>query len=194
MTAFVICGGPSLKGFDLAQIRGRGRVIAVNAAGYQAPWADLLVFTDHSFFTAHSRMVASFGGDVWTLSRRSNEQGGIPRAFQAHHARLGAGVHPLPMSANSGQFGLACAISLGASRIVMLGFDLKLAPDGTSHCHPHYGGPHRNAVQPHFVDMLSGWGEQAREAGVFVLNASPDSATNEFLKCRLETLFDEVQG
>lgn len=170
-------------------------MIAINAAGYAVPWADLLLFIDHTFFQAHSHMVRAFDGAVWTLSRKTHaDHPEIPRLMMAGEPLLGAGEHPIRMSANSGQTGLATAISLGAKRVVMLGFDYKLAPDGASHSHPHYGGPNKKAVGDHWLDFIKGWGQQARAAGVFVLNASPDSAIDEFMKCELGTLFDELQG
>ena len=44
-TAFLLGGGPSLKGFNAECLRGR-RVIAINNSWELAPWADVLYFCD----------------------------------------------------------------------------------------------------------------------------------------------------
>src|SRR3972149_821520 len=48
---FIIGGGPSLAGFDFERLRGQGRIIAVNKAYLDAPFADILFFMDGSTTT-----------------------------------------------------------------------------------------------------------------------------------------------
>ena len=45
---FIVGGGPSLKGFDFERLRGE-RVIAINKAFYDVPFADIVFAMDSPF-------------------------------------------------------------------------------------------------------------------------------------------------
>ena len=46
---FLIGGGPSLQGFDFAQLEGKGRIIAVNRSFHYVPFADMMVAMGFAF-------------------------------------------------------------------------------------------------------------------------------------------------
>ena len=58
---FIIGGGPSLKGFDFERLRGE-RVIAINKAFYDVPFADIVFGMDRPFLD--DIMCGKFGGKI----------------------------------------------------------------------------------------------------------------------------------
>ncbi len=48
--AVVVGGGPSLKDFNWQSLRGIGRIIVVNRAMFDVPWADVMLSEDERFF------------------------------------------------------------------------------------------------------------------------------------------------
>lgn len=70
---------------------------------------------------------------------------------------------------------------LGASRILLLGYDMKLGPNGEKHWHADHRGRNPHAAQ------LEGWRNafatmlpDLAKAGVEVLNCTPGSALTCF--------------
>ena len=67
----IVCGGPSVLGQDLEQLRGR-RVIVINSSVHAMPWADILYFADFRWYCEPKNRAAveSFAGRVITTSRK----------------------------------------------------------------------------------------------------------------------------
>lgn len=100
--------------------------------------------------------------------------------------RFPVGQSPIKMGRSSGQTAVSLAVSMGAARVVLLGFDMK-ATAGQTHYHverPLYtpehaaktAGEYATAFLPHWA----GWAAAAAEVGCEVLNATPGSALLEF--------------
>lgn len=62
-TVFILGGGPSLPIERLTELRGKGKVIAINNAGFVAPWADLLFFADTRWWTWNRDRLGEFEGE-----------------------------------------------------------------------------------------------------------------------------------
>lgn len=129
---FVIGGGPSLQGFDFNRLESE-RVIAINRAYLDCPFADLMFFMDKNRFykwvmegkmgDAAKKAFVNFKGlkvfiymnheipDVLYVPRAG--RAGIPTSLQD-------GIHH---GTNSGYGALQIAILLGANPIYLLGFD-----------------------------------------------------------------------
>lgn len=122
---FILGGGPSLRLAPIERLQGK-RVIAVNMALNEAPWAEVLFFGDCLFYTERKHLVDEFAGlAVTTCERLTNHRRLL--AVQRDMAAEGLSrdqtlVH---FNRNSG----ACAINLarhfGVKRIVLLGFDMR---------------------------------------------------------------------
>jgi hypothetical protein len=67
-TVFVLAGGPSLRGFDAAGLRGRGRILAIKESALLVPFADALLFVDADWFVRERALVDRFAGDVVTTA------------------------------------------------------------------------------------------------------------------------------
>lgn len=183
-TAFVLGGGPSLTPDDVNRLEGR-KVVAVNAAYRMAPWSQYLFFSDHNWFLPRAKAVEEFAGTTVTTSRRSVEA--LPKikliARSKGRCFPEQGTTELRAGKSSGGMGVSLAYALGASRIVLLGFDMRLV-DGRSHWHEEYSSRPARNFEPYyrdiFVPAFNGWFEEAKALGVTILNATPGSAIKEF--------------
>lgn len=196
-TVFVIGGGPSLAGFDFSRLAGR-RVIAVNSAGYDAPWADILFFHDNSWFEEERNraLVDGWSGLVMTVSRHAKLAAPerVVRVEIADRQDFPRGHGPIKTGRSGGQTAVSLAVTLGAFRVVMLGFDMK-DDGGVTHYHvdrPLYTKEHAartvGEYAATFLPAWVGWNEAAVKAGCRILNATPGSALAEFPVVDLETL------
>lgn len=119
MLWFLLGPGPSMNR-DLAErVRGN-RVCAVSNAYELAPWADVLVANDIKWWKNHPQ-AHQFAGRKFTANQISGVERAKPNTFGS--------------LSNSGVLGLDVLRNLGATRVVMLGFDMH----GT-----HFFGPYTN--------------------------------------------------
>ena len=98
----------------------------------------------------------------------------------------------LRTGANSGYQAVNLAVHLGARRIVLVGYDMKVGDDGAE----HWFGQHRNRAGrpvPTAASTITRWAKgfesmvpQLSELGIEVLNAGPDSAIDCFERVSLE--------
>lgn len=185
-TAFLVGGGPSLLGFHPEALLGRGRVIVINKSvlpgeGWPGiPWADVMYFCDRSFWAAHGPAVRGFyrGSRIVSLANLPDN----PEVLRlSRKARLGLSSDPRQLchGASSGYQAINLAYLFGASRIVLLGYDLALGAGGKTHLHDGYG--RYTASLAHTLDKVhrpqfESLKAPLAAAGVEVVNASPESA------------------
>ena len=94
------------------------------------------------------------------------------------------------------QFGyqaINLAIQLGAKRVVLLGYDMKLADDGKR----HWFGDHPQQVAAHsqyqtFIDCFKGMADVLSKTQIWIYNCTPDSALTCFIKKDLRDLADDL--
>lgn len=202
-TVFILGGGPSLKGFDASVLRGRGKAIAVNDAGLiLAPWADCLYFADKQWHDGDLRKGGSWQGNWRDLDLYTGPDDG-PRLIVTRADELELGdqrdirhmifERRVPLSTDparlAGRSGGANAMNLalhfGASRIVLLGFDMR--PSGN--WHDRHGQPQKASRYPEaFVPEQYQMAPVFERLGVQVLNATPGSALGCYPMVDLEKL------
>lgn len=172
-TCYILACGPSLRGFDASVLRGR-RVIAVNDSILLAPWADVLYACDARWWQTRAAVIAGYGGLRVTLE---NQIPGVLRLRNAGVDGLETEPDGLRHGHNSGYQAIGLAYHMGATRIVLLGYDMHTG-----------GGLHWNdrperqtaagfsrtlALMMPVFDTLAA---PLAVAGVDVLNATPGSA------------------
>lgn len=191
--AFILGGGPSLKGFDVERLRGRGKVIGVNNAGIDlAPWCDVLFWADSRWLDwNHDRLHLHTG--TWKVSRkRPHLPLGCDVKFMTFRPRR---LSHWPDSLGGwcgGSSAINLAYLLGARVIVLLGFDMRDLPpdqwrDGNwhdKHKLPPLEGQRRNK----FIPVLEGFAPDLEQAGVLVLNTNERSALRCFPFADIEGL------
>lgn len=189
----LVAGGPSLTAPDVAHCRGRARVLAVNDAWRLAPWADLLYAADGAWWRAH-RGVPGFAGQRVTQNHGSDDvkaarEFGIPMVNVAIKAGLSDTPGLLHSGHNSGHQALDLAVQLGASRILLLGYDMQPRADGVR----HWFGEHPAGLNRTDPNTFALWrvafaqaAEDCRRRGVEVINCSRVTALDCFPRLPIE--------
>jgi hypothetical protein len=192
-TVFILGGGPSLRGFDAEILRGE-KVMVLNSSYLLAPWADVLFFVDTLWSEDHLDVVKNWKGMAVTTALGAKRI--LPskiRRVQIHQDRdFLLNPNWVRVGRSSGHTGISLAISMGATTVVLLGYDMKFI-DGRSHHHDHYFNRDPKTFSTNFLPAFEGWNEDARKVGVRVLNASPDSALEEFKKVDFEEFMTEYR-
>lgn len=148
----VIATGQSLTDEQVEQVRNIP-CVAVSNAYQKAPWAMALVSADRKWWEQYK---PDFPGLKYSLAN-------VPDVEQ---------VKDLLMGSNSGLLGMEIAVRLGATSIIMLGFDLH----GT-----HYFGPHPNPLRNTTAARFEAFKKQiASFRKVPVYNCTPGSALTCF--------------
>lgn len=190
-TVFLLAGGPSLIGFDVERLRGR-RVVAINSSAALCPWADVLYFQDHSWFLAHRREVEAWAGICVTASRHTKVE--IPdkvrRISLINRPGFSKRERDLRFGRSSGHTAIVLAIAMGARRIVLLGYDMRLV-DGRSHFHDDHREESLKLYRDDFLIYFKGWDRDAMALGVDVVNCTPGSALTEFRTAELDDILSE---
>lgn len=184
---FIIGGGPSLRGFDFAQLKGE-KIIVINRAFEVCPFADIMFSMDNRFYNwlirgqlpgSLEKFMVFKGLKIWLeVSNNSYHHGvyyvvGLPTDGFPHS--LKAGIYH---GNHSGYGALQLALVLGADPIYLLGYDMKHQGKAT---HFHSGYPSRQGAHT-LLSFKSGLDRMAvfiRRAKRNVINLNPDSA----LKC-----------
>lgn len=199
-TVFCLASGPSLTPSIADRLRGR-RVIAVNSSCMLAPWADVLYFTDSGWYEPRREIVANWAGLVISMSRTAKRElpDKVRRVQGIGDPTVPPGMSfPLPGSPfirqgrSSGHTAVALAIALGARRVVLLGYDMRVV-DGREHCHGEYTGPRDlDQYAREFVPAFNGWNADALRTGSEIVNATPLSAIQEFPFVNLDEILDST--
>lgn len=177
-TFVLLGGGPSLTVEDVAYVRDKARVIAINDAYKLAPWAFALYAADRKWIDWHHG-VPSFTG--LKCSIESHDTTTRPDwTVLRNTGYLGLETEPkaLRTGFNSGYQAINLAVHFGATRIVLLGFDLKTGPQGS-----HWFGEHPDGKVSPYAQFLAAFEsivQPLADAGVEVINCTPGSALQCF--------------
>jgi hypothetical protein len=176
-TVVVAASGPSLTREDLEYVKARARVIVINATFQLAPWADVLYAADFPFWEAYlTKIRATFRGELWSVSEMARDK------FGTYWIRHGsdAGFNPEPDTinggGNSGYQGIHLAATFGATRILLLGFDMQLT-GGREHWHgKHVAGLPNGRGFPHWMKALDILYQDLKGLGVEMVNCTRKTA------------------
>lgn len=181
MIAVCIACGPSLTSGDADACRGHFS-IAINSSVDLAPWADVLLGGDLKWWKWRHGMPSFYGEKVSCHKRavaaypdvRHLEPTGV-RGFEWEPGKVRTGL-------NSGYVAIQLAAQRGATRIVLLGYDMRASDTGEHHWHaPHPDGSHPgfDRCLPLFDDLV----EPLASRGIEIVNCSPKTALRAF-PCR----------
>jgi hypothetical protein len=128
-TIVCVASGPSLTPEDVAYCQGRARVVAVKDTIQLAPWADVLYGSGAdggSWWTRNGPRLVSLVSRRYTLDQQAAAWATVLRYTGIDG--LERDPSALRTGKTSGYAAINLAVHLGASRIVLLGFDLQEGP------------------------------------------------------------------
>lgn len=190
-TVACLATGPSLNRDDCEYVRGKCRVIAVNDAHRLAPWADVLYSSDRLWWP-HYKGVPTFAGmkyGVGSGQRKSNQIRQCPDVrVLRNDGYSGISTDPtaLRTGRNSGYSAVNLAVLFGASRILLLGYNMGY-PGGKAHFfgnHPT-GLPQHEYLYPSFRKSFDTMVQPLKELGVEVINCTEHTSLTTFPCARL---------
>jgi hypothetical protein len=180
-TCFILGGGPSLVKIDVSRLQDK-RVIAVNAAYRLAPWADVCWFGDGRFHDWNMVELMGFKGLKFTCADRQKWSPGIIQIQRSGRKMFGIDISDKCVAWNrsSGASAINLAVNLGAKRIVLLGYDMKLV-DGKHNWHNyHQAVAPKDVYVNRFLEAFPHIKRALDDLGIECYNVSEDSALTDF--------------
>ena len=194
---YIIGGGPSLKNFNWNLLFEKN-VIGCNAAFYiGVDLIPIMIFGDGAFLRQHRSGLDNYsknGGLVITNSHIVNRFDPPEYLKQMKKANRGLIKDGLGWNANTGASAINLALLFGANPIYLLGYDMKLSPEGEKNFHNAYNDTPNTKAYDRF---LRGMAEVARDLpqlfpGHQVINLEDDtSALKVFQKESLKEHFSK---
>ena len=186
----VVASGPSAKSAPIGALQGKARAIAVNESWRLCPWADVLYGCDAKWWRWRGGVPEFLGMKVSQDAEACHAYPGIRKVdivntnsneIVLEPGRIGSG-------GNSGFQALNLAVQFGATRILLIGFDMRV--DLGEHWHPrHYpplSNPHPNDNLPRWRWALDGAAGALTTLGVKVFNCSAVSSLRAYPKMTIE--------
>lgn len=164
----VLATGPSMSQSVADAVRGRCSVVAVSDAYKLAPWADVLVSADKAWWD-HNPEALRFPGRKYGAMPEFNAVPGVERF------RVSGGT-------NSGLLGLMVAVHLGATKVLLCGFDMHSPGE-------HFFGRHPKPLKSTTADRMALFRRQFmtfRPKGTEIINCTPGSELKAYPMGRLE--------
>lgn len=183
----IVASGPSATRETIAPAAGI-RAIAINESWRLVPWADALYGCDEAWWR-QVEGVPAFRGLKITKSP------GAAKRYGLHQVELRRKVDKILTDqpgvigdgGNSGFQAINIAAQAGVSRIVLVGFDMRI--DNGVHWHgKHAGGLNnpRAANLPRWRAAIDGAAGELQRLGITVINASATSSLSAYPKMSLK--------
>ena len=206
-TVVCLASGPSLVQEDVDYVRGKAVVIAVNDTIKLAPWADVVYSSDQIWWGRNYKAVRSLEGLKVRVNPKQNQMGptskthcsgcrrrlalnakcwcdGIITMENAGPVGLSLAEDTICYGDNSGYAAINVAVHLGATRILLLGYDMGPDPKGRR----HFYDTHAQTITSPFYKFRKRFAtivEPLKEAGVEVINCSRRTALDAFPTAKL---------
>jgi hypothetical protein len=190
---------PSTYSPYMSQIHNK-HVIGVNLAFLIGDWIDIIFFGDSKFFKRFRAEIASYkaikvscNSKAISASYHKDNIKYLPKDGSAPYG-LTKNSKKLSWNQNSGCAAINLAANLGAKRIILLGFDMKLDKNNKQHWHSFYSTANRKEINPKSLPFqrhlrsMDAIARDARKRGIEIINANPDSAIEHFKKMSVKDL------
>ncbi|HOW94937.1 MAG TPA: hypothetical protein PLF91_10655, partial [Mycolicibacterium fallax] len=196
-TAVILASGPSMTREQAEAVRGKCRAIAVNNQGIDtdcdgvrvpalAPWADVLYAADAKWWRHYHDRSLKFAGRKVTIRDTLPWPEVYSLKQSSEHAIFDPRPTHLVSGGNSGYQALHLAVHLGATRIVLLGFDMKNGRLGRRHWFGNHPG--KLDSRGNFTGWLRAFDKLAgvlKQMNIEVVNCTPDTALRAFRRAPL---------
>lgn len=187
-TVAVLASGPSMSAEVADAVRGRCRVIAVSNQAIPnkrsdgtlvpalAPWADMLYAADVKWWNHYAPVALAFAGQKVTI-RNLLPFPEVLSLEQSNRAPFDPRPTHLVSGGSSGYQAVHIAAQRGARRILLCGFDMKPAADGTRHWFgEHAGSLNTTCAFRRWIQCFEGLSVALGDLGVQLINCTPGSA------------------
>jgi len=184
----VIGGGPSLEGFDWRRLVGVPTIGCNDAYQLGEDVCSVCIFGDIGWFNHHVRELIKFRNPVFT-NQPTLVANSPPWVLTLPREQSGLHKNALGWGGNTGCAAVNLALILGAKRVVLLGFDMKLK-GFKANWHPN----HLNKPNPDAYQRFKRGFEAIKKdlpkvfPGSEIVNAGPDSDLNLFPEVDLEEI------
>lgn len=162
-------------------------VIGVNGAYKLGSWLDVCFFGDKDWYFANNKELEEWPGLVVGcaefLALPGFEYLPVKHLLKEPRKYYGISAHPQRVcwNHNSGAAAISLAHHMGCKQIILLGFDMCLNNEGAGHWHNMYANKTDMPFHRHLVGFAR-IAKDAKELGIELLNASPNSAIKELKK------------
>jgi hypothetical protein len=189
---FIIGGGPSLKGKDLSELKGKS-AIGVNYDMFR-PETKIGIFADLMFYKNFKYDIQAAHIPIVTMTPDAKKD--FPFLYYMEKTKVnlldlsGNGLawfhSQVSEAGNTGAAALNLAVVLGIREVVLIGFDMK-ETEGRRNHHDAYGYQEKGA-DPYgrFIKRFESFLPDLEHLGVKVYNSNLESAMECFPKKRLE--------
>ena len=196
-TAYIIGGGPSLKGFDFNRIRHKGFLLGVNDAAFVAQ-AHALFSLDFRWQCERKAKIQSWclsGQRAWCVVENADKlielAEGPTYLLREYRAEGGFTEDPrcIESSGPGGYGAINLLMHMGCKKIYLLGFDLN--PCGEQHFHDGYqwrNSQWENSKYKRWVKWFEKSIDHLNRIKIEVINANPES----FIQCFPKTSYDQL--
>lgn len=176
-TAVIVASGPSAKEVPLEFARGKAKFIAINESYRLAPWSDVLYACDGAWWRLHKGL-PDFTGLRLTEDQRASDEFGIRRVKVARGCDRFLYGEAVGDGGNSGFQALNLAIQFGASRVLLVGYDMSLS--NGEHWHGRHAANLNNPREHNISRWLGArWDAPSR---VEIVNCSQSSSLTAYPK------------
>lgn len=182
---FILGGGASFKRAYAERLRDRFVIGCNEAFRLGSDLIDWCHFTDLAWWLQHKDELQSYDGTLTTVQRLVDDPRvrvfkGKPSGIEFQN-RCRVGVNR-----NTGLGAINIAVHLGATRIVLLGFDMSEAAEDHHWYERDDKGDRHSTYRMHRRFALDVWEDLRRKGGIEVVNACPDSGLPFWPKVELE--------
>ena len=185
---YVVGGGPSLRGFDWELLADKNTIGVNDAFRLGVRLCKVLFFSDYKWWLNNHQDIAAYQREGGYCASNSTSMLPVAGTSIAVFKRIAWGLYrgdSLGFGWNSGCGAVNLALSLGAKRVFLLGFDNGIPP-GTVLKHWHDWGNNKMSDEI-WLRQREGWKQLSLALprvfpGCEVINLNPDSAIPYFPK------------
>ena len=179
-------------------------VIGVNMAYKIGDWIDMVFFGDKDWYLKNREDLAAFRGLKVTCHEFfdkpqfiNDENVKLVTKDKMHPSGISPNLNMASWNYNSGAAAVSVAVHMGATRIILVGFDMQCGPNGKQHWHGEYGTFKRKPKEDGtpFKKHLPGFDQMAKDAharGIQIINACPVSTIRVFPKQSVKEALNNV--
>lgn len=180
---YVIGGGPSLEGFDWEFLKDKATIGCNSAYTLGHEVCKICIFGDKKWFDKFQKELALFKGLVVSCCPATMPLD-VPWLLKMERRPSGLHTHHLGWNGNTGASALNLALILGAKRVYLLGFDMKLGNGNNPNWHDRIIEKPNAEVYTRFLggfkDVVADW--KSKFADRDIINLTPGTALEAFPK------------